>query len=556
MFFLLSMYLLLFSLNNFLFSIMFLMKKINLMMYINMINFLSFNINFMIYIDWMSLIFTSIVMMISSMVLIYSIEYMNNHIFLKRFMILIIIFFISMMLMIMSPNFISILLGWDGLGLSSFCLIIFYQNKKSYNSGVITMMMNRIGDINILMIISMMIYNNNSFNMMFLKNIPLIILIFIFFASITKSAQIPFSTWLPLAMAAPTPVSSLVHSSTLVTAGVYLMIRLNYILSNKLMYMILLVSFWTMLLSSTSALIEYDLKKIIALSTLSQLSLMFMTISLNFHMLSFFHLMTHAMFKSLLFLCSGIMIHNYYNIQDIRMISMLSLNMPLVSMIFNIASLTLCGMPFLSGFYSKDLIIESFSMMNINTLIFNMMYLSMMLTILYSLRLIYYISLKYPSFKNFNKSYISNKMIYSIYLLFFMSLFFGSSINWLMFNSMNLIILDFKSMTLIYKLSLLSTLIIFFLKLKMNLKSNFILLIYFFNKMWFLPKMFKKSKIILNLNMNLLNKHIDSGWLEHLSFMQILNFLINLLKYKKIYKLKFSIIMSLSSYLLCIMIFM
>nr|WCB99523.1 NADH dehydrogenase subunit 5 [Meteorus sp. 1 XHS-2023a] len=550
---LISLYLLLISMMNFFLSIYFYIMKKSFLINFLLMKFMSFNIELITYIDWMSMMFTSVVMMISSMVLIYSMSYMLNHYYIKRFMNLIIIFFLSMMLMIFSPNMISILIGWDGLGLSSFCLIIFYQNKKSYNSGINTILMNRIGDINILIMISLL-FNHNTWNFLYILNMPPMIFIMIIMASITKSAQIPFSTWLPMAMAAPTPVSSLVHSSTLVTAGIYLMIRLNYLFNNLFLFTLMFLSFWTLILASSSALFEFDLKKIIALSTLSQLSLMFLSLSMKLSMLSFFHMITHAMFKSLLFLCSGIIIHNYFNNQDIRLINNLSLNMPLISIIFNMASLTLCGMPFLSGFYSKDLIIEYFNIFNMNFFTFNMMYISMMLTIMYSFRLIYYISLKSSNYNFFNKSITNNKMINSIYLLFLLSMTYGTIINWILFNSLNLIILNLNFKLLIYKLSIISFLILFFLKIKIMIMKLLTLNIYFYNNMWFLPKMFYKCKYTQNIMNNYMIYLIDYSWLEKLSSKKFLFMIIKMNKYKKFNKLNFSVIMTFFMYLLMILL--
>lgn len=183
-------------------------------------------------------------------------------------------------------------------------------------------------------------------------------------AAITKRAQIPFSAWLPAAMAAPTPVSALVHSSTLVTAGVYLLIRFSEVIGVNMFLMY--VSVFTIILSGVGANFEIDLKKIIALSTLSQLGVIIITLSLGLVELTFFHLISHALFKSLLFLCAGAYIHRYGDIQDIRFLGGVGKIFPLTSFLFIGCSLSLCGFPFLSGFYSKDLILESYFIGSIN----------------------------------------------------------------------------------------------------------------------------------------------------------------------------------------------
>nr|AHA52482.1 NADH dehydrogenase subunit 5 [Capitonius sp. QL-2013] len=558
MYLLISMYLMILSIMFFYISMIYMLNKYIFLINWMILSTISMKIEYIMYFDWMTMIFFSTILLISSMVLIYSLNYMEMEIFINRFMMMILIFIISMLFMIMSPNMISILLGWDGLGLSSYCLIIYYQNKKSFNSGMITILMNRIGDINIIIMISLLI-SKNSWNFMFLNNFNTILMFFIFMASITKSAQMPFSIWLPLAMAAPTPVSSLVHSSTLVTAGIYLLIRFHYLMNNLFLNMLMILSCMTMFMASSSANFEFDLKKIIALSTLSQLGLMFLTISLNLPMLAFFHLITHAMFKSLLFLCSGIMIHNYFNNQDIRYISMLNLNMPLTMMIFNIASLSLSGMPFLTGFYSKDLIIEMFNMNNFNPLLYNIMYLSMSLTLSYSLRLIFFISLKQKKNYNFMIFKFNNFMNNSIYILMLLSITYGSTLNWLMFNELNLIILSNYSKMLIYKYLILSIFLSMMFS-KMNFNFKFIMLInkfyIFFNYMWLLQMILKKNKFnMFKLNNNLIFLK-DSNWMEMISSKQIIKFLIKMNSFKMINKLNFSLMFTLMTYLLIFMMLM
>lgn len=213
----------------------------------------------------------------------------------------------------------------------------------------------------------------------------------IILAAITKRAQIPFSSWLPAAIAAPTPVSALVHSSTLVTAGVYLLIRFNILfVETWLGQFLLLISGLTIFIAGLGANFEFDLKKIIALSTLRQLGLIIRILSIGFPKLAFFHLLTHALFKALLFICAGAVIHNIKNSQDIRSIGGFRLQIPITSACLNVANLALCGIPFLAGFYSKDLILEIVSLSYINGFRFFLYFFSTGLTVCYSLRLVYY----------------------------------------------------------------------------------------------------------------------------------------------------------------------
>lgn len=218
------------------------------------------------------------------------------------------------------------------------------------------------------------------------------------FAAITKSAQIPFSAWLPAAIAAPTPVSALVHSSTLVTAGVYLLIRFNNLI--RVLFIskvLLLLGGLTIFIAGLGANFEYDLKKIIALSTLRQLGLIIRILSMGAASLAFFHLLTHALFKALLFICAGAIIHNIKNFQDIRYMGALIFQMPLTIINFNAANMALCGVPFLSGFYSKDLILEFSSFGEINFISYILYFFSTGLTVCYRLRLMYY-----TLYSNFN----------------------------------------------------------------------------------------------------------------------------------------------------------
>lgn len=192
-------------------------------------------------------------------------------------------------------------------------------------------------------------------------------------------------------MAAPTPVSSLVHSSTLVTAGVYLLIRFNFALRRNLMLFLVFISSLTIFISGLGANFEFDLKKIIALSTLSQLGLIIMILGLGRYELAFFHLLIHALFKALLFMCAGNVIHNFMNFQDIRFMGSLVIYMPLTCVFMNIRNMSLCGLPFLRGFYSKDLIAEVISIGYLGLFFYLIFYVSIGLTVCYTFRLSYYL---------------------------------------------------------------------------------------------------------------------------------------------------------------------
>uniref|UniRef100_A0AAU6PC10 NADH-ubiquinone oxidoreductase chain 5 n=1 Tax=Funkikonia zheana TaxID=3133676 RepID=A0AAU6PC10_9HEMI len=382
---------------------------------------------FTILMDWMTMTFMATVLMISSMILMYSNNYMTKKES-KRFIMLINMFILSMMLMIISPNMISIMLGWDGLGMTSYCLVIFYTSKKSYNAGMITCMTNRLGDIGLLICIAWM-SSYGSWHLIFYKEMYTKMISYtILISCFTKSAQMPFYSWLPEAMSAPTPISALVHSSTLVTAGIYLSIR--FINSINKSYLLMLTMLTT-LMSSICANYEFDLKKIIALSTLSQLGMMMSSILLGMKNMSFMHLITHATFKSLLFMCAGIIIFYSNNNQDIRNLGMSSKKIPMTMSCFLISTMALCGMPFMSGFYSKDTIIENMMMNKMNLMTFMMMNISLGLTVTYSFRLMYFISMKSTKITTNIKIKKTNNMKMSIYLLTILSTCFGSMLMWM-----------------------------------------------------------------------------------------------------------------------------
>nr|YP_010222544.1 NADH dehydrogenase subunit 5 [Dalpada cinctipes]UCC45968.1 NADH dehydrogenase subunit 5 [Dalpada cinctipes] len=482
-------------------------------------------ISMSLYFDWMSLLFMGSVLIISSMVVLYSSSYMNNDIFSIRFLYIVLLFVLSMMLLIISPNLISILLGWDGLGLVSYCLVIYYQNMKSYNAGMLTILSNRIGDVSILICISWL-FNMGSWSYIYYlsfmdKYISYWLLNLIILASFTKSAQIPFSSWLPAAMAAPTPVSALVHSSTLVTAGVYLLIRFSLLINMFYLDLFLLISCLTMFMSGLSANFEYDLKKIIALSTLSQLGLMMSVLFMGYSIVSYLHMLTHAFFKALMFLCAGLMIHCMNNSQDIRFMGNLVNYIPFTCSCFCISNLSLCGFPFLSGFYSKDLILELLSYNYYNLYIYILFYVSVGLTVCYSLRLIYFCFSISSGLMTSLGYFEDSAVMYSLVILTFMSIISGSILNWLIFSSLNFfyfsIILKLMPLMFIllglwlgYSLSLL-----FIGDNIYGVLNNY--LAEFFGLMWFMPSfstymIYDKSLFYSKLSYNLM----DNNWGEYL----------------------------------------
>nr|QUB07079.1 NADH dehydrogenase subunit 5 [Cryptocephalus flavolimbatus] len=515
---------LMFSFMAFFTSLSFLSYDYTLFLEFDLLNFNSCSIVMSVLLDWMSLLFLSFVTFISSAVVFYSNGYMQDDFNINRFILLIFLFVVSMILLIISPNLISILLGWDGLGLVSYCLVIYYQNVKSFNAGMLTALTNRIGDVALLMAIAWMM-NYGSWNYYFYLEICssdwvmnlvgwLVIL-----AAATKSAQIPFSSWLPAAMAAPTPVSALVHSSTLVTAGVYLLIRFNFCFSLSMMYIILFMSSATMFMSGLGANYEFDLKKIIALSTLSQLGLMMSIMSLGEWRLSFYHLLTHALFKALLFMCAGSIIHSFINSQDIRYMGGLINHIPYTITLFSICNFSLCGLPFLSGFYSKDMIVEVMSMGYLNIYIYLIFYISVGLTVSYSIRLGFYSLISNYKFISLSSLHEESFMMKSMSLIILFVIFSGSLLMWIMFSTPYLIILPFymKLVTLIfiflggfigYEVSKVS--MNYLLGGVFNFMLNRLL-----GSMWYMPLISTNmmSLLVLKPSGTIINL-LDHGWLE------------------------------------------
>nr|ALO64680.1 NADH dehydrogenase subunit 5 [Osmia bicornis] len=462
----------------------------------------SMKFSFFIYLDFYSMMFLMLVSLISMVVLIYSIYYMKGDKFMNRFIILVILFVISMYLMILSPSFLTILLGWDGLGLISYCLIIYYQNEKAYNAGMLTIFSNRIGDVGILLMITMgMMFG--SWNLMVYK-FNLLMLILLVLVAFTKSAQIPFTLWLPAAMMAPTPVSSLVHSSTLVTAGVYLLIRYNkFLFLDYFNKYILLISSLTMFMAGLIANYEYDFKKIIALSTLSQLSLMMSILSLGFWEMAFFHLVIHALFKSLMFLCVGSFIHNFNSSQDIRCYGGMMYIYPFKTMVLIFSLLCLMGFPFMSGYFSKDMIMELIFLNKMNLISMMFLIFSTIFTVSYSIRLIMFILF---SKKNYYVNLIKKEGILENFCMFILliTIFFMGYLYLKIFNLNYLILLTLNMKIMVMKLIFCGILIgqfFYFNSFKMNMVGNFM------STMFYIEKIYQYYDIPLNLIMLYENMH-------------------------------------------------
>nr|QUI76266.1 NADH dehydrogenase subunit 5 [Cloeon dipterum] len=492
---------------------------------------------YIVIIDYMSTMFMSVVLLIASSILFFSKDYMSGDRNLNRFIWLVFMFVLSMMSLILSPNLISILIGWDGLGLVSYCLVIYYQNIKSYNAGMITALTNRVGDVMILIAIAMM-SSMGSFNLLNyhyenMNQVMTICIILLVIAACTKSAQIPFSAWLPAAMAAPTPVSALVHSSTLVTAGVYMLIRFsNPIINLGLTKYLLIISILTMLMAGIGANLETDLKKVIALSTLSQLGLMIMAVSINMPKLAYFHMLTHALFKALLFMCAGNIIHASQDNQDMRKMGNIVSQMPVIAACLNTANLALCGIPFMAGFYSKDMILEFMLFNNYSNYVLLMVYLATALTVMYSLRLSFYsmtCPANNPALSNMNdEAKFSSPATTPLTL---MSILSGAIIMWTIFPTpitaffttpMKCLILVILALGALLSICLISN------NMTMTLPSMVSKAIDMMGSMWFLPTVSTRFYSMGFFNLGYLMTYmVDRGWTEFISIKWMTDKLVN-----------------------------
>tara|TARA_B100000945_G_scaffold319898_1_gene328308 strand:- start:255 stop:2162 length:1908 start_codon:yes stop_codon:yes gene_type:complete len=379
----------------------------------------KFNVNWSINIDPLSSIMLVVVTIVSSLVHIYSIGYMSNDPNKPRFMSYLSLFTFAMMTLVVSDNFLQLFFGWEGVGLSSYLLIGFWYKKNSANNAAIkAFLVNRIGDFGLAIGIFLIFkfcgtlnysevfgkiieLENKEINFLGINvNLITIICLTLFFGAMGKSAQFLLHTWLPDAMEGPTPVSALIHAATMVTAGVFLVVRCSPIFeySQFTLNFIAIIGMVTALFAATVALVQNDIKKIIAYSTCSQLGYMFFATGIGAYHVAIFHLFTHAFFKALLFLGSGSVIHAFKDEQDIRKMGGIWRRLPFTWILMLIGTLALTGFPFLSGFYSKDAIIEFayFKNTSIGYYVMCVGILTALLTGIYSWRLF---------FKTFHGSY-------------------------------------------------------------------------------------------------------------------------------------------------------
>ncbi len=534
------------------------------------------------YFDSLTVIMLCIITFISTLVHLYSIEYMSTDPHLTRFMSYLSLFTFFMLILVTANNFIQMFVGWEGVGVSSYLLINFWFTRIQANKAAIkAMLINRIGDFALLISIFLIyfIFNSLDYEIIFslvplLYNtsiifggltVPVIDLIclFLFFGAMGKSAQLGLHTWLPDAMEGPTPVSALIHAATMVTAGVFLIARCSYIFefSTQICNFIVIIGSITAFFAATTGLFQNDIKKVIAYSTCSQLGYMIFACGLSNYNVGLFHLSNHAFFKALLFLGAGSVIHALSDEQDLRKMGGLKKILPFSYAIMLIGSLALIGFPFLAGFYSKDVILEvSFAKYNVvGHFSFILGTLAAFCTAFYSIRLLYLVFLANT---NANKKVMysvhegSWKLTLPLFILSVLSLFIGFLTKeifigfgtdfWgaaLFINPFNYVLNDiefllhkFKLMPLFF--TVLGAIFSFFLYSSYNvnffkIKHFFFFksLYVFFNKKWFIDRLYTKyiSSNILNLSFNFFYVEVDRGFLEKIGPTGIINNIICLM---------------------------
>nr|ATV96533.1 NADH dehydrogenase subunit 5 [Phrynocephalus erythrurus erythrurus] len=375
----------------------------NISIHFCMTNTGTANMTMTLMINKYSTLFLPTALFVTWSIMEFSTWYMTNELT-KKFQKYLLIFLISMLTLATAGSFMQLLTGWEGVGILSFMLINWWSTRTNANAAALqAIIYNRIGDIGLILAMVTLLSTLGTWDMMStltLSTKNTLITLGLIMAAIGKSAQFFMHMWLPAAMEGPTPVSSLLHSSTMVVAGVYMLAQMHPMMNTEYLTTICLsLGTLTSIYSALCAIAQNDIKKIIAFSTSSQLGLMMIAIGINKPDLAMFHMITHATFKSTLFLCSGSIIHNMQNEQDIRKTNCTKSTLPTTTTMMTISGMALAGTPFLSGFYSKDMIIETMMNTNINAWALMATLLSTTMTSIYTVRMIFYMTKKFFCYK-------------------------------------------------------------------------------------------------------------------------------------------------------------